>query len=506
MLYGLETEYGIAMLGDDPDDPLHPMYLSHHVQQAWLDHVAAGRGGWDFSTESPLTDMFGGRRQRGDAHQDLLTDVDRGLVNTMLTNGARWYVDHAHPEYATPEVTTAADAVLWDRAGEMIMARSAALAESRLGHPVRVYKNNTDGKGVSYGTHENYLLSRSVPFHRVVLQFTGFLVTRQIFTGAGRVGIGQAGQQSGFQLSQRADFFEREVGLETTMLRPIINTRDEPHADPAQWRRLHVITGDANPSQYATWLKVGTAGLVLRQLSAAGLGRARAEATALADPVAAMHAVSHDTSCHTVLPLAEGGSLRAVDLQEMWWEACHQLRQDRPEAWGDDRALAEADELLTAWADVLTELRSDPSSLADRVDWVAKHQLVESYRQRDGLDWLDPKLALIDLQYSDLDPRRSLHRKLVAAGRMRELFTVDEVTHAMSSPPTDTRAWLRGQVMEKFGDAVLAASWDSLVVELSTGQVRRVELTDPLAGTRDLSAELLEQCATMDELVARLSE
>ena len=196
-----------------------------------------------------------------------LTDEDIGLANVILTNGARLYVDHAHPEYSTPEVTNPLDIVRWDKAGEQIML-DAAIRAGQLpgGTPILLYKNNTDNKGASYGAHENYLMRRSTPFADIVRHLTPFFVSRQVVCGAGRVGIGQDGREHGFQISQRADYFEVEVGLETTLKRPIINTRDEPHADPEKYRRLHVIIGDANLAEISTYLKVGTTALVLAMI------------------------------------------------------------------------------------------------------------------------------------------------------------------------------------------------------------------------------------------------
>ena len=281
---GIETEYGIsALAAGSPaiaggfgaayiEDDLHPMQLSNHVVKAYGNSSAGQPAGWDYETETPLRDIRGYEISRSAAHPDQLTDSDLGMANVILTNGARLYVDHAHPEYSGPEVTSALDAVRYDKAGDAVMAIAAQRATQSLGRSVRLYKNNTDGKGASYGTHENYLMQRSTPFDRIVTQFTAFLVSRQVITGAGRVGIGQSSQQPGFQISQRADFFEAEVGLETTLNRPIINTRDEPHADASRHRRLHVITGDANLSEIATYLKVGTAAWVLRVIEA---GRAR---------------------------------------------------------------------------------------------------------------------------------------------------------------------------------------------------------------------------------------
>ncbi|MGJ3509664.1 depupylase/deamidase Dop [Enemella sp. A6] len=501
---GIETEYGIALLGDDPSDPLHPMYLSHHVLKAWLDAHAAGRTGWDFSSEEPLSDARGHRLGRSEAHPDQLTDIETGLVNTILPNGARLYVDHAHPEYSGPEVTTARDAVAWDVAGDTIVAEAGRLAEARLGRPVRLYKNNTDGKGQAYGCHENYLLHRETPFHRVVTQFTGFLVTRQVFTGAGRVGIGQGSEVAGFQIAQRADFFEREVGLETTMLRPIINTRDEPHADPKIYRRLHVITGDANRSEVATWLKFGTAALVLRAISAGLLPRSRAEELKLAHPVAAMHLVSHDLTCTAPLELADGSTCTALDFQQRWLELCRQYLADHA-ADLTDAQRSESAEVCDRWQQVLDGLRADPYTLSDQLDWVAKLRLLESYRARDDLAWDAAKLALIDLQYADVDPARSLYRRLTERGRMQRIVDDAAVRNARDHPPPDTRAWFRGRVMAKFGDRVRAASWDSLILATGDGALHRVEMIEPLRGTRELTEQLVHRCDTVEELLRALS-
>ena len=386
-VFGIETEYGISALAPGSpalvgahstgyvDDDLHPMQLSNHVVKAYGSSVAGQPAGWDYETETPLRDIRGYEISRAAAHPDQLTDSDLGMANVILTNGARLYVDHAHPEYSGPEVTSALDAVRYDKAGDAVMAIAAQRATQSLGRSVRLYKNNTDGKGASYGTHENYLLQRSTPFDRVVTQFTAYLVTRQVISGAGRVGIGQASQQPGFQISQRADFFEAEVGLETTLNRPIINTRDEPHADASRHRRLHVITGDANLSEIATYLKVGSAAWVLRVIEAGELGTD----LRLDTPVSAMRAVSHDLSCAEPVQLADGRSLTPVDVQEAYLDAC---RQHYERVAGDlsEAARIEAKDLFTRWQDCLDALRSDIFSLADQLDWVAKLKLMESYR------------------------------------------------------------------------------------------------------------------------------
>jgi proteasome accessory factor PafA2 len=325
-------------------------------------------------------------------------------------------------------------------------------------------------------------------------------VSRQVITGAGRVGIGQASQQAGFQISQRADFFEAEVGLETTLNRPIINTRDEPHADASRHRRLHVITGDANLSEIATYLKVGTAAWVLRVIEAGELGRdLRLDA-----PVAAMRAVSHDLSCREPLYLQEGRRTSALDLQEAYLEACRNHYERVAEDLSENMRI-EAKDLFGRWQDCLDALRHDIFSLAEQLDWVAKLKLMESYRERDGLSWDAPKLALIDLQYADVDPRRSLYQALLAKGRMRRLVTDDEIERARTQPPEDTRAYFRGRMMEKFGSSVVAASWDSVIFDVpDRPALQRLPLLDPLRGTKAQVGQVIEDSATVSDLFAAL--
>src|SRR5215210_2414288 len=509
---GIETEYGISALSPGPsaipgafssafvEEDLHPMQLSNHVVKAYGASAAGQPATWDYETETPLRDIRGYEISRSAAHPDQLTDSDLGMANVILTNGARLYVDHAHPEYSGPEVTSALDAVRYDKAGDAVMAIAGQRATQSLGRSVRLYKNNTDGKGASYGTHENYLLQRSTPFDRIVTQFTAYLVTRQVFTGAGRVGIGQTSQQPGFQISQRADFFEAEVGLETTLNRPIINTRDEPHADASRHRRLHVITGDANLSEIATYLKVGTAAWVLRVIEAGELGAD----LRLETPVAAMRAVSHDLSCRAPLTLQDGRRFSPVDLQEVYLEACRR-HLDRVGSELSETAVVEAKDVFARWQDCLDALRTDPFTLADQLDWVAKLSLMESYRSRDGLGWDAPKLALIDLQYADVDPRRSLYAALVAKGKIRRLITDEEIERARNHPPEDTRAYFRGRVMEKFGAAVVAASWDSVIFDVpDRPALQRVPLLDPLRGTREQVGQMLDECQTVTDLFAAL--
>src|SRR6185369_7905255 len=296
-------------------------------------------------------------------------------ANVILTNGARLYVDHAHPEYSTPECASPRDAVVWDKAGERVMAEAARRAANPPGGApgtiIQLYKNNTDNKGVSYGCHENYLMARATPFGDIVRHLTPFFVSRQVVVGAGRVGVGQDGRGAGFQVSQRADFFEVEVGLETTLKRPIINTRDEPHADPEKYRRLHVIIGDANMSEVSTYLKVGTTALVLAMIEDRFLGAD----LSIEAPVAELRAISHDPSCRRLVTLKGGRKMTAVQLQAEYLELARKFTEDK---YGDDVDDITVD-VLDRWESVLNRLAEDPMQLSKELDWVAKLELLEGY-------------------------------------------------------------------------------------------------------------------------------
>jgi proteasome accessory factor PafA2 len=494
---GAEVEYGISVPGQPQ---ANPMVASSQVVNAYASAtVRARRARWDFEEESPLRDARGYDLSRQVADPSLLTDEDLGLANVILTNGARLYVDHAHPEYATPEVVTPRDLVLWDKAGELVM-HDAAVRAAQLpgGQPIALYKNNTDNKGASYGAHENYLMRRSTAFADIVRHLTPFFLSRQVVTGAGRVGIGQDGRHHGFQLSQRADYFEVEVGLETTLKRPIINTRDEPHADPEKYRRLHVIIGDANLAEVSTYLKVGTTALVLAMVEDGFIDRD----LAVEAPVASLRAVSHDPSLQHLLTLRDGRRMTAVQLQMEYLDLARKHVEDRLGADADPQTL----DVLARWESVLDRLEHDPMSLAGELDWVAKLKLLEQYRQRDGLGWDDAKLHLIDLQYADIRPEKGLHHRLVRAGRMERLVTDAEVETAMHEPPEDTRAYFRGRCLEKYAEHVAAASWDSVIFDLPGREsLQRVPTIDPLRGTRRHVGDLLDRCETAEALFTELT-
>ncbi len=493
---GLETEFGISVLGNPS---ANAMTSSSQVVNAYASvHSRQRRPRWDFEEESPLRDARGFDLSREVADATLLTDEDVGLANVVLTNGARLYVDHAHPEYSSPEVTDPRAAVVWDKAGDLIAAEAAELAGATHSVPLVLYKNNTDGKGASYGHHENYLMSRDTPFQRIVAALTPFFVSRPVVTGAGRVGIGQDSRRHGYQISQRADFFEVEVGLETTLKRPIINTRDEPHADADRYRRLHVIVGDANLSETSTYLKVGTTSLVLSMIEDDWLG----DVPSLRDPVEALHEVSHDPSLRRAVDLADGRRMTALDLQVYYHDQAQAFLADRV---GDDVDAMTRD-VMARWGDALDRLRRDPMLLATELDWVAKLALLEGYRQRDGLGWDSPKLSLVDLQYHDLRPHRSLYQRLVSSNRMHRLVSDAEVRAAVSDPPEDTRAYFRGRCLAQYAEDVAAASWDSVIFDVSGREaLQRVPTMEPLRGTRAHVGDLMDDCPTAGDLLARLS-
>ena len=563
-LIGMETEYGIHA----PANPkASHVALSIELVNAYAAHVTEAGGAvagteWDYQSESPLVDARGWVLPRSAAHPSQLTDSDEALgyaaeqeagsggvrdalgnvsggdpspadtaerggpnapgsahwrgdfyrlnedqpqllMNLVLGNGARFYVDHAHPEYSAPEAIGAKRAVLFDVAGDAVARAAAGRLNQEPNSPqVLLYKNNTDNKSVSYGAHENYLVPRSVPFDQLVTHLLPFFATRQIFCGAGRVGIGQLAQQTGFQISQRADFFEEPVGLETTVRRPIINTRDEPHAHFDTWRRLHVIIGDANMSEYSAWLRVGTTALVLDLIEAG-----RAPKIRLADPVEALKAISHDPTLKTTVS-TDQGPMTAVEIQRLYLQAAlshagEAASPGLPHAVPD----TETAEVLEAWEEILTDLEEDPAHAADRVDWVAKLQLLESYRRRDSLEWDSAQLGMIDLQYHDLREDKGLYYRLVRAGRMRRLFTDEQLAWAAAHPPEETRAWLRGKLVSDYSQLVAGASWDQVLLRPDEASAPvRLHLAEPEAGRRTEAEPVLESAPDAHTLIGRLQE
>lgn len=494
-IQGSEVEYGIAVQGQPQ---ANPMVASTHVVNSYAAaHGLTRRARWDYEEESPLRDARGFDLGRESADPSQLTDEDMGLANIILTNGARLYVDHAHPEYSSPEVTSPLDVVRWEKAGEIVMRRGAELAARVPGvAPIVLYKNNIDNKGASYGSHENYLMRRDVPFLSIVRQLTPFFVSRQVITGAGRVGQRQDGSVHAFQISQRADYFEVEVGLETTLKRPIINTRDEPHADPKKYRRLHVIIGDANCSEISIYLKHGTTSLVLAMIEADFLP----PAFEFVDPVAALHAISYDPTLTTAVELVDGSTMTALQLQHHYLE--HARKFVESEGTDDEQT----HEVLDRWESVLTRLGRDPMECVRELDWVAKLALLDRYRERDGLDWDHAKLHLVDLQYHDIRLERGLYHQLVRTGRIDRLLSDDEINDAVANPPRDTRAYFRGRCLQRFASDIAAASWDSVIFDLpGHDSLQRVPTLEPTRGTAEHVEALFDRSQTAADLFTAIT-
>jgi proteasome accessory factor A len=489
---GIETEYGILVRGGDNN----PVSASSLLINAYLNSHTRSRTakiGWDYEDEQPGNDA------RGFSLDDALpSDIDTHLVNAVLTNGARYYVDHAHPEVSTPECRDAAEVVVFDRAAEEIVRASMEAARQLLpeGAEVLCHKNNSDGKGNSYGCHENYLLARETPFGRIVNQVTPHFVTRQIVVGAGKVGCelpGVPADEVPFQISQRADFFEEEIGLETTLKRPIVNTRDEPHCDATKYRRLHVILGDANMCEVSTYLKVGTTAIVLAMIEDDAMG----DDLMLANPVGAIRQISHDPTLQRTVLLRSGGRATALELQWSLLERARKYERSHGlESVGDEVGA----DVLRRWEVVLTGLEHDPATVADSVDWVAKQRLVTGFAERHDLRPTDARLKALDLQYHDMRPDKCLATRV----GLQTLASPESVRRAMSEPPTTTRAYFRGRCLAKWPNDIVAANWDSLVFDVGRDPLRRVPMMEPLRGTADHVASLIDQSDTAADLLVRL--
>lgn len=518
---GTETEYGIIAPGSE----LTPTQLSAAVVTAMgqaLEELgsASAAAPWDYLHERPLDDARGFSMRRADAHESQLTHEGtsvaagtgvagagaaggRILMNSVLGNGARFYVDHAHPEYSSPETTNSYDAALWDQAGDRLASAAARYASERIGHEVILHKNNVDGKGASYGTHENYLTPRALPFDALVAGLLPFFASRHIVCGSGRVGLGQFGEQPGFQISQRADYFEQRVGLETTLRRPLVNTRDEPHGQSDRFRRLHVIVGDANCWGVSTQVRLGATNWVLRLIEAGS-----APGVELADPVAAVKAFSHDPSLRATVTTVDGRSLTGLDIQEIFLEAAEKYAAEN---WATEQAAPDAvssnadRDALVLWRRIIDALRAD-DPVADRlVEWHGKYSLLRAYAARAGLDAADPatwdadQLKLIDLQWSDLRAGKGLAWALERAGKAETVLAEADIQAALTTPPATTRAWARGQAVTTFATQLTSASWDSLTFDVD-GRIERIDMPVPWAATEHevSTASLGEFCDSID--------
>src|SRR5213076_3318880 len=448
-VFGLETEYGITVSGAESVDVVAE---SIELVRCYTEHGALMK--WDYELEDPHLDARGFRAREllQDTDESAYYEIDKNRPlsfeeiksDLVLSNGARFYNDHAHPEYSTPECTTLRQIVAQDKAGERILAECARRRNQKLppGNEVRLYKNNTDFVGHSYGCHDNYLMRRDVAWDRLVAAILPFLITRQIFSGAGKMGIeaeSAASQPGVYQVSQRADFFSVIVSIDTMNRRPLINTRDEPHVDASRYRRFHVILGDSNMSEWATAMKIGTTALVLDLIE-----RGEAPQLEIAQPINANKSISRDQTYDWIIELKDGRKISAIEVQRIYLRAAAKIEGESP---NEDRQwiLQEWENVLNDLENVLNDLERDVMSARDRVDWTAKKFLLDALQEEEKLSWSDPWLQSIDLEYHNLDLDRGLYYEVLRKGLMRRVTTEDEIKSAIFNPPETTRAFFRGR-------------------------------------------------------------
>jgi Pup amidohydrolase len=463
-LMGIETEYGIIREDAESPDPVEEsMHLLKRCEVPSVFRV------WSYRRENSHLDLRGYqvRSLAQDEEEDAFCAEDRKRpysywemkCDRVLGNGARFYNDHTHPEYTTPECNSVLELVTHDVAGERIVGECARLRNRDLGrNVVQLFKNNTDYSGHSYGTHDNFLIPRNLPFDDWVRGLAPFLITRQLFAGAGKVGTeNRKGPDfTGLQLSQRADFIESLLSIETMTDRPIVNTRDEPHAEPEKYRRLHLILGDANMSAYATALRVGTTRLVLTLI-----GEQKLPAPPeLQDPVGDVKKVSLSATGKELLTRVSGRTITPLEIQNFYLDAAEKCYRGQDE---------ETDWIVHEWRRTLQELENSPEKLADRIDWAIKKKLFSEFMETEKLSWDDPWLQSLDLEYHNLDPDRGLYRGLEQEGSVLKLFSEDEVTQAIHQPPEGTRARIRGLMVQKESDNIENIHWTG--VECKNGDV-----------------------------------
>ena len=495
-IVGTEVEYGISFgsgtIGDAQGE------ISHELVNRLPDLYASGAL-WDYEEEDPFFDARGfhveGDRERPDRRENRWT-------NRALFNGGRLYVDGAHPEYSAPECASLRDVVRFERAGDRLVEAclQAWGAEDPARRTLRVFRNNSDGWGNSWGYHENYLLSRDLPFDRIIGGLTAHLVSRIVFCGAGKVGSDRGQEGVPYQLSQRAEFFELPVGLSTTSRRGIVNTRDEPHSRKETFRRLHVITGDSNCSEIATELKVGSTLLVLWVLEESHRTGISLDFPLLADPVAAFHQVSADLTFRKPLLLSDGRTITALGIAERYLENVR--------LWFSREGMdSEVRDLLERWSGVLRRLgnyQRDPAGLDRELDWAIKRRMIERYRESRGLPEGDSRLRMLDLQYHDIRSASGLFRLLEERGEVERLLDPMEIEDALLHPPTDTRAFFRGTLLRRFPAEVVAAAWSSVVVDDGSPSLKRIPLSDPFRGTQKSVGALVDRAQSAKQLLEGL--
>ncbi|MBQ27006.1 MAG: proteasome accessory factor PafA2 [Nitrospiraceae bacterium] len=488
-IYGTETEFGITTRDGQVADPVvESLFLVNHYPLLPSAPVV-----WNYEEESPLLDSRGFEVEG--VPESPGSDYNR-LLNKPLHNGGRLYVDGAHPEYSTPECSSPREVVIHEKAGEQIMLDCLrAVLRARPDRGVIVYKNNTDGKGNSYGYHENYLFPREFPFDQLTAALIPFFVTRQIFAGAGKVGAENGTDPAVFQISQRADFFETIVGLNTMNKRSIMNTRDEPHADSKKYRRIHVIVGDANMSETSIYVKIGIAGVVLDMI-AAGISFASLE---LADPLGAMKSISRDLSVTAPVRLASGKVSSAIEIQRTYLKKA----QDFIASDGTDE---QRTDVLRRWDNILNELERDPMTLVTELDWVAKYAMMTSYMGRKGCGWDDPRIRMMDFQYHDIRPEKGLYFALLRQNRISRLVSDEEIVRAEMDAPAGTRAYFRSACLKKYPKEVYATSWSSILFATESDILTKLSLLEPTQGTEQLTKKMLDASDSVPMLLAKLAD
>ena len=445
-IYGLENEYGIICTSDR-------------------------RGGKALSIQNAVMYLF----------REIISG--RMYPDVFLENGARFYQDiGCHPEYATPECDNVSDLVSHDKAGERIIERLSVAAERKmqadgfLGR-ISVFKNNTDTPGNTYGCHENYLMDRRVSFRQLASQLIPFFVTRQVFAGAGKV---KSTNRGGYAISQRAQHIREEISIATTTARGIINTRDEPHADREKYRRLHVIVGDSNMSEFATYLKIGTTAIVLRMIEDNFIK----QRLALRDSVRAIQQISEDITCTRKIELENGKRLSGVEMQ---WEYLECAKQYFDQAESDPIT----DQIMARWEYVLTCLETDPMQLDRELDWVIKKKLIETYVTSRQLKWNSAKVMMLDLQYHNIRPELGLYYKLEKDGRVERIVSDNEVEHAMHHPPETTRAKFRGRFVKLANERKILCGVNWSYIQLYEPYQKLFLSTDPLQAEYEEASRMI---------------
>ena len=445
-IYGLENEYGIICTSDR-------------------------RGGKALSIQNAVMYLF----------REIISG--RMYPDVFLENGARFYQDiGCHPEYATPECDDVSDLVSHDKAGERIIERLSIAAERKmqadgfLGR-ISVFKNNTDTPGNTYGCHENYLMDRRVSFRQLASQLIPFFVTRQVFAGAGKV---KSTNRGGYAISQRAQHIREEISIATTTARGIINTRDEPHADREKYRRLHVIVGDSNMSEFATYLKIGTTAIILRMIEDNFIK----QRLALRDSVRAIQQISEDVTCTQKIELENGKRLSGVEMQ---WEYLECARQYFEQAESDPIT----DQILARWEYVLTCLETDPMQLDRELDWVIKKKLIETYVTSRELKWNSAKVMMLDLQYHNIRPEIGLYYKLEKEGRVERIVSDDTIEHAMHHPPETTRAKFRGRFVKLANERKILCGVNWSYIQLYEPYQKLFLSTDPLQAEYEEASRMI---------------